>query len=110
MILNHRFTVPITYRDLLYRFWAGRSTGAATLDINLFQKVAALREEVLHAVSLDLHKSYDALESSRFLGILYGCGVGPRSLCLLRLYWASLSIVARQGGYYDAPFRREREG
>ena len=110
VIIDHRFTVAIAYREFLHRFRAGRGTGTATLEIKLLQQVAAFREEFLLAIFLDLHKSYDALDRSRFLGILEGYGKVPSSLCLIRLYWASLMMVAREGGYYGAPFRREREG
>ena len=46
-ILNRRFTASITYHDFLHGFWAGCGTGTATLNANLFQQLAALREEVL---------------------------------------------------------------
>ena len=84
-----------------------RSMGTATLDIKILQQVAALGEAVLHAIFLDMHKSYYALERSRCLGILEGYGVGPRGLRLLRQYFARLMIVARAGGYYGATFRGE---
>ena len=60
--------------------------GTATLEVKLLQQVAALREAVLHAIFLDLHNSYDALERSRFLDILEGYVVGTRTLRLLRRY------------------------
>ena len=59
-------------------------------------------------ILLDLHKDYNDLNRSRCLGILEGYCVGPRDLCLLRQYWAMMRMVARVGGYYGAPFRRER--
>ena len=83
VILNRNFTVAITYHDFLHGFRAGRSTRTATLELKLLQQVAALREEVLHAIFLDLHKAYDALDRSRCLGILEGYVVGPRALHLL---------------------------
>ena len=79
VILNHRFTVAITYHNFLHRFRAGCGTGTTTLELKLLQKVAALREEVLHEIFLDMHKVYDALDRSRCLGILEGYGVGPRA-------------------------------
>ena len=42
-----------------------------------FQQIATLREEVLYAILLELHKAYDALERSRCLEILEGYGVVP---------------------------------
>ena len=65
VILNCRFTVTITYHDFLNIFRAGRGTGTATLEVKLLQKVAALREAVLHAIFLDLNKDYDDLDRSR---------------------------------------------
>ena len=61
VILNCRFTIAITYHDSLHGFRSGCGTGTATLEVKLLQKVATLREAVLHAIFLDLHKAYDAL-------------------------------------------------
>ena len=71
-ILNHWITASITYHDFLNGFRAGRGTGTATLDAKLLQQLAAMREEVLYVIFLDLHKAYDALERSRCLEILEG--------------------------------------
>ena len=108
VILNCCFAAAITYHDFLHRFRMGRGTGTATLKIKLLQQIATLREAFLHAIFLYLHKAYNTLEKSRCLGILEGYGVGPRSLRLLQQYWVRLRMVARVGGYYVAPFRRER--
>ena len=59
-----------------------------------------MRESVLHAIFLDLHKVYDYFDRSRCMDILEGYGVGPRDLRLLRRYWKWLNMVARVGGYY----------
>ena len=69
-ILNHHFTASITYHDVLHGFMTGRGTGTATLEAKLLQQLAALREEVLYVIFLDLRKAYDAMESSRCLEIL----------------------------------------
>ena len=86
VILNRLFTSSITYHNSLHGFWAGRGTGTATLEVQLIQHVAALREVVLHVIFLDLHKAYDASDRSRCVEILEGYGVGPRALHLLRRY------------------------
>ena len=65
VILNHRFTAPITYHNYLHRFWAGCGTRTATLELKLIHQVSDLRKAVLHAIFLDLHKAYNALERSR---------------------------------------------
>ena len=84
-ILHRRLTTAITYHDALHGFWYGRGTGTATLEAKLLQQLAAMREEVLYLVFLDLTKSYDALDRSRSLEILEGYGVGPRARRLLRV-------------------------
>ena len=53
------------FHNFLHVFWAGRSTGTATLGVKLLQCLAALREEFLYVILLDLHKVYAALDSSR---------------------------------------------
>ena len=40
-------STAITYHDFLHGFWAGRGTGTATLEAELLQQLAAMREEVL---------------------------------------------------------------
>ena len=64
-ILNHRLTASITFHDFLHGLRAGRRTCTATLEDKLLQKIAALREEVLYVIFLDLHKVYDALDRYR---------------------------------------------
>ena len=83
VIVNCRFTATITYYDFLHRFRAGWGMGTTTFEVKLLQQVAALREAVLHVIFLNLHKVYNALDSSRCLGILEGYVVATRALCLL---------------------------
>ena len=45
-----------------------------------------MKEEVVLAIFLYLHKVYDALDRSRCLDILEGYGVGPRALILFCRY------------------------
>ena len=54
-VFNLRLTASITFHGFLHRFWAGRSTGTATLKAKLIQQLAVLREEVLYVILLDLH-------------------------------------------------------
>ena len=108
VILNRRFTSSITYHDALHGFRAGCGTGTATLKAKLLQQLAAMREEVLYVIFLDLTKAYDALDRSKCLEILEGCGVGPSARRLLMTYWRRLTMVARSGGYYGKAFKGER--
>ena len=76
-ILSFRLTASITFHEFLHGFRAGRGTGTATLEAKLLCQLAALREEVLYVIFLDLHKAYDALDRSRCLEILEGYGMFP---------------------------------
>ena len=64
-ILNSRLAVSITFHDFLHVFWACCGTGITTLESKLLQQLAALREEILYVIFLDLRKAYDALDRSR---------------------------------------------
>ena len=65
VVLNFRFTASITYHDFLHGFCAGCRTRTATPEVKLLQQVTTMREEVLHAIFLDLHKVYKTLARSR---------------------------------------------
>ena len=86
VVLNCHFTASITYHDSFCGFRVGRGTGDSTLEVKLIQQLMAMREEVLHVIFLYLHKYYYALYRSRFMNILEGYGVVPRSLHVLRRY------------------------
>ena len=107
-ILNRRITASITFHNFLHGFRAGRGTGTATHEAKLLQQLAVLREEILYVIFLDLHKAYDALDSSMCLNILEGYGVGPWDFRLLQTYWRRLTMVAREGGYYGTAFQGDR--
>ena len=76
VILYRRLTTVITFHDALHGFREGRSTGKATPEAKLLQQIAAMREEVLYVIFLDLTKAYYALDRSRSLEILKGYRVG----------------------------------
>ena len=97
VILNRRFTSSVTYHDTLLGFRAGRGTGTATLEAKLLQQLAAMREEVLYVILLDLTKAYNALDRSRCLEILEGYVAGPSARRLLKTYWCRFTMVARAG-------------
>ena len=104
-ILHCQLTASITYHNVLHGFRVGRGTGTATLEAKLLQQLAALREEVLYMIFLDLYKAYDALDRSRCMDIMEGYGVGPRSRRILKTYWEKMAMVARAGGYYGDAFK-----
>ena len=47
---------------------------------------------------MDPHTSYNSLDRYRYLEILVGYGVGPRSLRILWTYWVRLTMVAKDTG------------
>ena len=75
-ILNLRLTASITYHEFVHGFREGLSTVTSTLEAKLIQKLAALRDEVLYVIFLDLRKVYDALDRDRYLKIMEGYGMG----------------------------------
>ena len=85
-ILRRRLMTAITYHNALHGFQAGRGTGTATLEAKMLQQLAALREEFLYVIFLELTEVYDTLDRSRSLDILEGYGVGPRARRLMRAY------------------------
>ena len=89
---------------------SGQVTGQVPqpLEAKLLHQLAALREEVLYVIFLDLHKAYGALDRSRCLEILDGYGVGTQARGLLKTYWRRLTMVARAGRYYRTAFGGER--
>ena len=62
VILHHRLTTGLKLHDVLHGFREGCGTGTATLEAKMLQQLAAMREEVLYVIFLDLTKAYDALD------------------------------------------------
>ena len=85
-ILNCHPTAAIQFHDTLHIFCTGRRMGTDSLKSKLINQLMALREEVLHNIYLDMHKSYDTLYHGRCLDILVAYGVGPLDLRLLWRY------------------------
>ena len=108
VILHSRLTTGIKLHDALHGFREGCGTETATLEAKLLQQLAAMREEFLYVIFLDLTKAYDALDRSRRLEILKGYGVGERVRRLLTVYWERTTMVARVGSYYGKGFKGGR--
>ena len=108
VILHRRLTTGIQLHDVLHGFREGRGTGTATLEAKLLQQIAAMREEVLYVIFLDLTKAYDVLDRSRSLELLKGYEVGEQVRRLLTVYWERTTMVAMAGSYYRKGFKGER--
>ena len=107
-VLNSRLLASITFHNFLHGFRAGHGTDTAILEAKLIQQLAALRDEVLYVIFLDLHKAYDALDKSRCLDILEGYGVGLQSRRMFQSCWRRLTILARAGVTMGRPLRGEK--
>ena len=108
VILHRRLMTGLQLHDALHGLWEGRGTGTATLEAKMLQQLAAMREEVLYVIFLDLTNAYDALDRSRSLEILKGYGVGERVRRMLKVYWEWTTMVARAGSYYGKRFKGGR--
>ena len=75
---------------------------------SLGQQLAAMWEEVMYVIFLDLTKAYNAFDRSRTLEILKGYGVGERVRRILTVYWERTTMLARAGRYYGKGFKGER--
>ena len=96
-IINHRLLSSIQFYDVLCEFCAGRGMGTSTLKVKLLQNLIRMRETVLHAIFLYLHKAYGALDREICLDILAGYGLGPRKIRILRTYWSRLHMASKVG-------------
>ena len=62
VIIHRQLTTGLQLHDALHGFWEGCGTGTATLEAKLLQQLAAMMEEVLYVILLDLTKAYDDLD------------------------------------------------
>ena len=85
--------MDIAFHDVLHGLCTGRGTKIASLDANMTHDLAAMREEVLYYIFLDMHRAYYGLYIYRCLGILSGYGVGPRAIHLLWCYWELQTVT-----------------
>ena len=69
VILNFRFTPSTISHNSLHGFQAVCCTGTASFDAKLIHYLMAMRQEVLYAIFLDQHKTYDAFDRNIFLEI-----------------------------------------
>ena len=107
-IIDRRINDSVQFHDALHGFRAHRGCGTAVIEAKLFQQLAKIQQVPVYEVFLDLRKAYDSVDRGRLLEILEGYGVGANALRLLRQFWDSQQIVARQAGYHGKPFTAGR--
>ena len=69
--------MSITLHDVLHGLWEGCRKGTSPLYEKTTQQLTSMREEVLYAIFMELHKAYDASDRKICLGILEGYVLGP---------------------------------
>ena len=99
-LINRRIGDAVRYQDTLHEFRAGRGTGTSSIEDKLLQQIIVMREEVLYDIFIYLNKSHSALDWEQCME-----RVGPRTDRFFNKYWEGLTIVARAGRYYGAPFK-----
>ena len=102
VITNRHFTASITFYNILHGF---QRMVTSSLEAKLIQQLAAMREEVLYVIFIDLHKACDDLDRDICLDILEGYGMGPQAHHILQEYWDRLWMVDHSGGYYGLAFK-----
>jgi hypothetical protein len=107
-IMDFRMKEGIDFDDSIYGFRAERGTSTAHIEAKLQMQLSCVRQQTLYQVFIDLVKAYDTLDRGQTLDILEGYGVGKRTLRLLKSFWESLLVVARQGGYHSSAFSAGR--
>ena len=98
-IINPRLLSSIQSHDALRGFCARRGTGISALETNMLQQLIATNYMDLHAIFLNLRKAYNSLYRDRFLDILAGYGMGPRTICILWTHWVQLQMATKAGGH-----------
>jgi hypothetical protein len=94
----------IDFDDSIHGFRAERGTSTANIEAKLQMQLSCVLRQTLYQIFIDLAKAYDTLDRGRTLEILARYGVGKQILRLLKNFWDSLLVVARQGGYHDLAF------
>ena len=70
LIINRHLSTSISFHKMVHRFRECRGEGTASLEAKLLHNLMPMREEVLYAIFMDLHKAYNALDRDRYQEIL----------------------------------------
>lgn len=80
VIIDNRVKKVVKSHDVLHGFAPKQGTSTAILEAKLQQELAAIPQQVLQQVHLDLEKAHNKLHRGQARQTLEGCGVGPRLL------------------------------
>ncbi|KAL7533855.1 hypothetical protein ACHAWF_011231 [Thalassiosira exigua] len=85
-VIDTRLKV-IELHNCLHGYLAKRGFGTATVEAKFAAQLAYLEQEPFFSILFDLRKVFDAMDRGRWLRILLGYGVGPKTLLLIKLFW-----------------------
>ena len=100
-IINNTLWDTTTLHDALHGFRKGRGTRTATMEAKMAQQLARLCHEPLFHVLLDVRKSYDSLDTGRYMEILRGYQPRPTLQRLLQWYWDEQAVVSKAGKIFE---------
>ena len=79
-----------------------------SIELKLWQELAALEQVPLHGVFIDLTKACDTTDRPRALESFKEYGMGPKMQRLLEAHWAGQLMIAKEQGFYGSPFGTSR--
>ena len=98
IIINKSLKYSIEFCNALHGFRSGRGTGTTTIEEKPLHKIDVMWQQTLYDIFLDIHKAYDTLNMQRALNITVSCGVGERTIRLLRQYRKGQKMVVWASG------------
>ena len=107
-IINRRISSKVIFDDALHGFRAHRGTATGILEAKLQSQLSCRQSVPYYIIFLDLKKAYDTLDRGQVIRVLQRYGVGANLIRLIQASWAGDTMISRQAGYYDRPFKASR--
>ena len=106
--INRRISSKVIFDDALHRFRTHRGTATGILEAKLQSQLSCSQAIPYYMIILDLKKAYDTLDRGQALIVLKGYGVGANLFRLLQTIWEGDTMIQRQAGYFERPFKANR--